>query len=147
MTHLAQCTCGAAKMEVRGRPLFRLLCHCTICQAFNNAPYADVSVFRTKDVVVAGGVAYKTYRPPPAIQRGKCASCDWPSVEHAPFPPITIIPSVNFREAGFLPPPAMHIFYEKRIADIQDALPRYNGYWRSQMAFFGCYLRGLRSST
>ena len=32
-------------------------------------------------------------------------------------------------------PPVAHIFYDKRVTDARDALPRYEGYVRSQLAF------------
>jgi hypothetical protein len=33
-----------------------------------------------------------------------------------------------------LPPPALRVFYDSRVEDAQDALPRYECYWSSQMA-------------
>lgn len=34
------CSCGATSFQTVGVPLFRILCHCTICQRFINAPFA-----------------------------------------------------------------------------------------------------------
>ena len=30
--HTCQCPCGAVRYEVRGDPLFRIICHCSICR-------------------------------------------------------------------------------------------------------------------
>lgn len=138
-SHLCQCSCGAVRIAVRSAPLFRVLCHCTICQSFNSKPFADVTVFRAKgvDLPKDNTVEFRTYRPPPAVQRGKCSTCGGAAIELAAMPKLVIIPSANFNDTAFLPAPAMHIFYDRRVADIDDHLPKYSGYWRSEMAFFG----------
>ncbi len=136
----AQCQCGATRFRVRGKALFRGLCHCTICQQYNQAPYSDFSVFRTSDVEMPaeGMVVYKTYKAPPAMQRGVCASCGYPAVEYmqiGPFPKLILVPSANVRDESLVPDPEMHIFYEKRVDDMSDDLPRYSGYLKSQWVF------------
>ena len=146
-----RCSCGKARFNVRGRPLLRGFCHCTICQAFNQAPYADVTVFRAKDVDMPASESldYKTYRPPPAVQRGKCVACGHPVIEFMhmfPMPKLTIVPSANILDPALVPKPALHIFYNSRLADIDDDLPKFNGYLISQFAFgrrlFASPLRG-----
>lgn len=134
------CSCGETKFNVSGQPLLRAFCHCTICQAFNQAPYADITLFRTKDVKTPqeGSVEFKAYRFPPLLQRGKCIFCGKPAIEYLkifPIPKLIIVPSVNIQDKVFVPEPLIHIFYDTRIADIQDELPKYNGYLKSQLAF------------
>lgn len=34
-----------------------------------------------------------------------------------------------------VPISAAYTFYDKRVADVDDALPKYEGYWASQWAF------------
>ncbi len=50
----SQCQCGSTKFTIQGEPLIRALCHCTICQEFNNAAFADVTIFASprENVVV-----------------------------------------------------------------------------------------------
>ncbi len=138
--HNGQCGCGAARFTVHGHPLLRAFCHCTICQVFNGAPYADITLFRGRDVVLPeqGQVEFSTYRPPPAARRGKCVDCGGPAVELLKLPlagELVIIPSMNIADNSFVPDPALHIFYHRRVADIDDDLPKYQGYWRSQLEF------------
>ena len=138
--HNGQCSCGAARFAVHGRPLLRAFCHCSICQAFNDAAYADITLFRVRDVVLPekGQVEFRTYRPPPAARRGKCVDCGAPAIELLKLPlagELAIIPSMNIADHAFVPEPALHIFYHRRVADIEDKLPKYSGYWRSQLAF------------
>lgn len=139
-----QCSCATTQFRTTGPALFRILCHCTICQKFSNAPYADVVVFRAKDVErpATGIVEFDTYKPPPNVQRGKCSACQKPAIEifESPlFPNLTIVPYAMFSPPGAMPEPVAHIFYEHRISDADDNLPKYRGYAGSQLAF-GKYL-------
>lgn len=134
------CSCDSARFRVHGQPLLRAICHCTICQAFNEAPFADIALFRARDVdpPAEGKVSFDTYRPPPNVQRGKCVSCGKPAIENLQLPllpAMVIVPTTNFTDQAALPPPAMHVFYNRRVADVDDDLPKYSGYWRSQMVF------------
>ena len=117
----------------------RLFCHCTICQGFNRQPFADVTAFRAGNVTLRSGdqVEFRRYRPPPAARRGKCRSCSAPVVEFlrlAPFVQLAFVPSKLFPDQGALPPPALHIFYHRRLGDIADDLPKVSGYWSSELA-------------
>ncbi len=136
------CSCGKVQFAVHGRPLLRGFCHCTICQEFNQAPFADFTLFRAKDVDIPAAklVDFRAYRPPPAAQRGKCRSCGSPVLEIVqifPLPKLIIVPSKNILDSIVLPKPSLHVFYHRRVADVDDDLPKFNGYWKSQLAF--CY--------
>ena len=134
------CACGATNFETAGGPLFRIICHCTICQRFNDAPYADILVYPAKEVTLPPdeAVDFDTYRPPPNVQRGKCASCGQPAVEvfAAPLmPKLVMVPRSMFSSDQKVPQPAAHIFYDKRVSDADDEYPKHEGYIRSQLAF------------
>jgi len=141
---VCSCSCGTVKFNIVGLPLFRILCHCTICQRFNKAAYGDVVVYDAASVELPpnGAVSFDTYKPPPNIQRGKCVRCNEPAIERVEIPlmpKLIIIPkSVHGPEAK-LPSPMAHIFYDKRVADMMDELPKYQGFVSSQCAF-GKYL-------
>lgn len=135
----AGCGCGGAQFRIEGTPLMRLFCHCTLCQAFNQAPYADITVFRGKDVVMPAPetVRYQTLRPPPAVQRGACSQCGKPAVEFmhlGPLPKFVFVPTANLRDPTQVPEPSLHMFYNRRVADINDDLPKVSGYLKSQVA-------------
>lgn len=138
------CSCGHVSFQVVGSPLFRILCHCTICQRFNEAPFADVVVYDAVSVSepAEGAVRFATYKPPPHVQRGKCEKCNRPAIEKfaAPlFPKLTIVPTAMHGPAGALPAPVAHIFYDKRVNDANDTLPKHEGLLASQLSF-GKYL-------
>lgn len=135
-----QCACAAVKFSVTAPPLVHAYCHCTICQSFNEAPFGDVLLYRAQDVEMPPEeqVDYGTYRSPPAVQRGRCRQCGKPAIEHMtmfPMPKMIFVPAQNVRDPESLPPASMHLFYHRRVEDAQDSLPKYEGYWPSQIAF------------
>lgn len=145
--HIGQCCCGATRFEVRGLPLLRVFCHCTLCQVFNQAPFADVSLFRASQVELPEPelVDYRSLRPPPAVQRGRCKSCGGAAIETLVLP---LIPRLVFIPSANLPrdcqrQPALHMFYHSRVADIDDGLPKRSGYLKSQLALAGKLLPAL----
>ncbi|MGR8918884.1 MAG: GFA family protein [Gammaproteobacteria bacterium] len=134
------CACGSVSFTVRAAPLFRILCHCTICQRFNDAPFADVAVYDATSVSdpAQGRVTFDTYKPPPNVQRGRCAKCGNPAIERfsAPLlPRLTMVPASMFGADGILPGALAHIFYDTRVADADDALPKHEGFLASQLSF------------
>ncbi|MEL7448027.1 MAG: GFA family protein [Pseudomonadota bacterium] len=140
-----QCQCGNVQYTASAMPMFRILCHCSICRQFNGgAPFADVLTFRNADIIRPsdGTVNFQTYRPPPNVQRGQCAACHAPAIEvfEAPlFPKLIMVPSSVVQDSAALPEPVGHMFYDSRVADVTDSLPKWSGYFRSQLGF-GRYL-------
>jgi hypothetical protein len=142
------CNCGAARFSISGKPLVRFFCHCTICQEFNKADYADVTAFFAKDVVLdrKESVEFRVYQQPPLLKRGKCVSCGRPAVEGLTiplFPRLTVVPSGNIEESASLPDPAFHMFYHRRKADMADRLPKHSGYFNSQFWLVAGLMRAM----
>jgi len=96
-------------------------------------------MFRAKDVTIPSikNIIFKSHQFPPLLKRGVCASCGHGALEQLnlfPLPKFIIVPSVNIIDKHFVPEPSFHIFYGTRVADIQDELPKYSGYMKSQLA-------------
>ena len=149
---LCACSCGNVAFEVAGSPLFRILCHCTICQRFNAAPFADVVVYQASRVnePSEGTVSFNTYKPPPNVQRGNCKKCGDAAIEKfvTPFfPKLTIVPKSMHGSTAVLPDPVAHMFYDKRLADVNDALPKRKGLLASQLLFGKCLLQASFSKS
>ena len=51
------------------------------------------------------------------------------------MPKLVIVPSANIRSPELVADPSLHIFYNHRVDDVDDDLPKFNGYLRSQLAF------------
>lgn len=136
----AQCDCGATRFYVSGPALLRAYCHCTICQAYNQGPFADVCLFRAQDVEVppAEQVSFKSWQPPGLVLRGQCTACSKPALEKLRMPglpKLVLVPSANLADSVDVPQPKLHMFYNSRVADMDDKLPKYNGYLASQMGY------------
>ena len=145
------CECGKTEFTIKGKPLMRMFCHCTICQEFNEADFSDVTIFLSKDVAFdqTQNIEFKQYKSPPAVDRGKCGYCHKPIIEflNLPFfPSLTIIPSQNIEAGIYLPEACAHIFYHRRIEDIDDELPKYSGFINSQILLIKKLLSGMVGS-
>jgi hypothetical protein len=80
------------------------------------------------------------------MRRGTCAKCGNPVVNLLGFPrslALAFVPSQNFPEAAELPAPDVHIFYDRRVADITDNVPKVSGYWASEAHVTQSLLGGL----
>jgi hypothetical protein len=141
------CECGACSFKVHTAPKGRFRCHCLICQSYNSGPFADVVAVRGTQVVLenSDNISFKRYRPPPNFDRGLCRTCGKPVVEVAGFgrSRILFIPVGNFDVGSQLPSVKMDIFYHRRVRDMHDAVPKYSGYFSSELAVAKMILGGL----
>lgn len=140
-THYSlNCACGANPFDVTGAPVMRAYCHCLNCQAYNQAPYGDFLVYRKNQVVFHNeeNTQFKAFQPPPLVRRGSCVKCGKPVLEKANiplFPQLTLVPAINHTHPQDLPPPAMHMFYNRSVIEMTDRVPKYSGYVGSQTPF------------
>lgn len=125
------CSCGKARLVIAGSLLGRVRCHCTICQSVNQAPFADSIILMAKSVPLdrVQHVRFETLKEPPAAQRAFCRSCGcflMGQMAYLPFLSLAFVPAARYPEGTPLPDPAMHVFYESRLADADDDLPKYS---------------------
>ena len=128
------CSCGANRFSITQPPIVRFYCHCSICQAYNNQHYSDVAVFLKADVIQEKlqDTHFKRYRLPPNIQRGKCTRCNHPSIEKGFKDQLVLVPVANLEHPEQLEPATVHVFYDCRVTDVHDDVPKYEGYLKSQ---------------
>ena len=146
---LGHCQCGNTSFKINKAPVMRVICHCTICQEFNEADYADICIFQSKDVELpeAGKVDYKSYTNPPMVQRGKCVSCHKPTIEYLDnpvSPKLIIVPSENIDDQSLVPEVLFHTFYHRRKKDMDDGIKKYSGLVKGQAMFMWHYFRQKR---
>ena len=133
-----ECQCGKTKFTIKGKPIIRMVCHCQTCQEFNQADFGDVTLFLSKDLELhnEASVNFKTYQKPPAVLRGKCIHCETPTIERLNLPlgaSVTIIPSKLIPLGERLPKISGHIFYHRRVNDVNDTPPKISGFVKSQL--------------
>lgn len=140
------CNCGRAGLVVVGPLLGRIKCHCTICQSANQAAFADSTVLMAKHVPLdrVEHVRFETRKQRLAAQRGFCRSCGCfvlARMTGLPFLSLTFVPAARFPADFSLPKPMLHVYYESRIADVVDEVPKYCGNWPSQLAVLRMVLK------
>lgn len=131
--HLA-CDCGAIELEVRGEPLTRVYCHCASCREVYGVELLSASTWRTDNVRrrVAPGADLIAHRQPRRrMWRYHCSGCGR-LVHGRNRKGHLVIPNERFRMAADdrLPAelaPVAHCFYDERVIDVLDDLPRYAG--------------------
>ncbi len=138
-THLhGSCHCGTFSFETSKAPVARFVCHCRFCQDYTGEAFSDVSVLMAPHIEMkgTGELSHKKYRPPPHLNRARCVRCGKPAMETMGAGPtqMVFLPSKSFVEKDLLPPVRLHVFYNRRLADAGDDLPKYNYYWPSQFA-------------
>jgi len=145
------CLCGASRFTVAGNPIGRFFCHCTICQKAYAKPFADVTFFWADSLTLPANqsIEFRRYRPPPAMRRGRCPQCGNPVLNLLGMAPLALafVPSQNFPRPAELPAPDRHIFYDRRVADIADSVPKLSGYWASEAYVTRSVLAGLFRQT
>ncbi len=142
------CACGDGEVEVFGSPVLRFKCHCRICQSVYAKPFADIVAVRSNQVArpVSPALKFRKHRLPPAVSRGTCPSCNKPVVGFLPLAPffgLAFVPAENFPASATLPEAELHTFYDRRVADVDDELPKISGYWTSQWAVSSRFLSAL----
>ena len=56
---------------------------------------------------------------------------------------LVLIPTNNYPDIAALPEPTMHLFYNRRVEDINDDLPKYKGFAQSQAMIVKTLAQGM----
>ena len=56
---------------------------------------------------------------------------------------LILVPTTNYPDIAALPEPTMHLFYNRRVEDIDDNLPKYNGFVQSQAMMVKALAQGI----
>lgn len=137
-TQNCSCPCGKSTFQVLKTPTFRFFCHCSICQRLYKQAFADVTILSQSDIILPPdhGIHFQKYRSIVGIDRGTCVECNKPvlALAGSGAKGLAFVSAANYSNIDVLPVPKMHVFYDRRVSDISDDLPKYKGYIRSQLA-------------
>lgn len=139
------CSCCSNTYIINHTPVGRFICHCTICQEYTGQAYNDVTVLLKPDVSELNLIStkFRRWKLPPNISRGLCKRCHKPSIEMAMGGNLILVPTNNYPDIAALPEPTMHLFYNKRVEDINDDLPKYKGFVQSQTMMVKALAQGM----
>ena len=134
------CPCGTVGFETEVQPLARFYCHCTTCQKMYQRPYVDLTVAWSWNVNInqnADSVEWvRKHKFPVSVHRGVCQECSKPVLGRlqVPTPGLSFIATANWSDRSTLPPPSGHIFYRSRVVEVDDPLPKVEGWLGSELA-------------
>jgi len=133
-----ECNCGAVKVCIKPTSMFRTYCHCTYCQKSTGKAYADEIISLAKDVIVEGrdAIIFTKNNALFPMQRGMCQACKAPVLSYAALLPglkVAVMPTLLCGPAVIIPKAVAHVFYHRKIRDIEDNLPKLNSYLSSQL--------------
>ena len=140
----ARCQCAAVRYEVRADPVDAKICHCRDCQVLHGAPMQWAAIFHKLDVrFIAGVDQLRFYNPANSgnstSDRGErllprkvsCASCGTPIADEGRNMWLAFPTLFDFGMPPNVPAvfrPTCHIFYDSRVMNVADELPKWSGH-------------------
>lgn len=131
-----QCACGQTQLSVAKPPMLRFHCHCTICQTLYKLPFSDVTVMWEGNAQLKKVDKVEYQRPGLLLRRGVCTACQQPIfATMALFPGIRLgfIPGNRYNDQTVLPKASAHIFYHRSQQAMDDGIPKYTGFIKSEL--------------
>jgi hypothetical protein len=129
-TYHVSCDCGSVKLKMQGEPKVRGFCHCEDCRDLLKIPYHSVTAWESDQVSFASGEheAATFQHPTKRMQRIYCKHCG-ETLFNTNAMGWRIISQLLIRKCydDELPEELtskMHFFYDRRIVDIDDSLPK-----------------------
>ena len=126
----AHCNCGAVELEMTGTPRVHAYCHCEDCRTLLDVPYHSITAWDADKVRITAGaedtIEYK--HPTLEMTRVFCRNCGetlyntnamgWRLVSQL------LIRKCNNDELPQELESNAHFYYDRRIVDIDDRLPK-----------------------
>ena len=123
-TYGGKCYCGAVTMTMKGEPSASAICHCESCRKWHAAPINAWSIWPSDSVKFAGGKTVISSEHQ-ASERVSCASCGGCVANIKPQIGMTVVYPMTYAGSGPDYVPSAHIYYEERVIDIADGLPKF----------------------
>lgn len=134
----ARCYCHAVRYEVRADPVDAKLCHCSACQLLHGAPMQWAAIFHKRDIRITAGVEHLRFYNSELRRHERvlpckvaCALCGTPIADEGRNMWLAFPTLFDFGVPPQVPEafkPSCHIFYDNRVMDIFDELPKWSGH-------------------
>ena len=128
--HAVRCDCGAVQVTMTGTPKVHGYCHCEDCRDLLQVPYHSVLAWEAEQVeITRGAESVKTFQhPTKRMTRVFCSDCGevlyntnamgWKLVSQL------LVRKTNDHTLPDSYQPSSHFFYDRRIINIDDPLPK-----------------------
>ena len=125
------CQCGAVEARLANSPIVHAVCHCEDCRDLLDIPFHALTAWDKDDVLIEKGENDLSIYNHPSLEMSRvfCRNCGetifntnvmgWRVVSQL------LISKCNNNEIPENLRSDKHFFYEQRVVDIQDDLPRY----------------------
>ena len=127
--HEGACFCGAVKVAVKNPPVGVGYCHCLSCRKWHAAPLNAWAIWKNDDVSFTEGKdLLREFNmqgeggPSTRLSCERCGSC---VANRKPQIGMTVVYAMTLFESGWKYEPGFHIFYDERVLDLHDDLPKY----------------------
>ncbi len=117
------CYCGATKATVSGDPVSAAYCHCHSCRKWHAAPINAWAAWPTASVTISGETITSSHNN--ESRRISCANCGGCVANGKPTPDLMVVYPMTLAESGWNFKPGFHMFYEERVMDVNDRLPKF----------------------
>ena len=126
------CECGAVTLQLTGSPRVKGYCHCEDCRELLDVPFHSVTAWNEDQVAIVSGDHHLTEYQHPRLEMKRiyCSQCgetlyntnamDWRVVSQ-----LLIRKCYDDELPGELNSES-HFFYDRRIFDIDDDLPKHS---------------------
>lgn len=128
--HHVHCDCGAVSVEMTGDPKVHAFCHCEDCRELLQVPYHSVLAWDGDQIRINKGeaVAFEFQHPHKRMKRIHCTQCG-DVLYNTNAMGWKIVSQLMYRKSndGYLPQAMQsnaHFFYDRRVVDVDDALPK-----------------------
>lgn len=129
-TYKVHCDCNAVELEMTGSPRVHAFCHCEDCRDLLDVPYHSVTAWNAEDVNITHGGEHAVEYKYPTLEMTRvfCKHCG-EVVYNTNAMGWRLVSQVLIRKCNndVLPSELAsnaHFYYDRRIVDIDDNLPK-----------------------
>lgn len=134
----ARCHCGRVEYEVCADPVDAKICHCRVCQKLHGAPMQWAAIFHKRDVRMTRGFDHLRFFNSEHLEykrllpcKVSCSQCGTLIADEGRRMWLAFPTLFDFRQFSEVPAsfqPTCHIFYQLRVIDVDDQLPKWSGH-------------------
>lgn len=125
------CQCGAVEVTLQNTPIVHATCHCGDCRDLLDTPFHAVTAWNKDNVLITKGEKNLSVYKHPSLEMTRCFckhcgetifntnAMNWRVVSQF------LISKCNNNEIPENLRSDKHFFYERRVVDIEDGLPKF----------------------
>ena len=131
VSYYGGCYCGASSISVSGDPIVMAYCHCHSCRKWHSAPVNAWCLWSEDKVSINGPTQHSSSND--ESHRVSCSQCGGALANIKPGRGVVAVYAMTLEQSGLRFDPMGHIFYQERVFDMADGLPK----WRTVPESFG----------